>query len=336
MMVKNLATSLMIGLTATAVTLAGAGIAQANAYSPPQDAPQTATSTNTHSDENTLTLTDQQVRDAINRASSKVTELSSSTGSPKEPSTHHKSQATFSPEPQSGASLDTAGAEVITISLDDKAAKPGTPLKDSVVYPTDKGYSYALSTQDSSLSGYVVINGKNTPTAYSFNIDINGSPAVLEKTDAGKILIKDQSGKIVKTIGQAWARDASGKSVSTSYSVAGGKLIQTVDHQGATYPVVADPKVIDEGFSWKYGYSVRIDFNKKETEFIASGAWSSLSATCALGGPIVVAACGVAVALALIPAKIAQSNGECVYMRRGILNIFDPLGVGTYSGGNCT
>lgn len=64
-------------------------------------------------------------------------------------------------------------------SFDNKAEKSGEPLKDSVVYPTDKGCSYALSNQNSSLFG-----------------------------------------DVVNIIGQAWARDASGKSVSTKYSVA--------------------------------------------------------------------------------------------------------------------
>ena len=39
----------------------------------------------------------------------------------------------------------------------------------------------------------------------------------------------------------AWATDAHGHAVPTSYHVAGTTVVQTVAHAGAVYPVVADP-----------------------------------------------------------------------------------------------
>ncbi|WP_282847829.1 DUF4258 domain-containing protein [Microbacterium oxydans] len=38
-----------------------------------------------------------------------------------------------------------------------------------------------------------------------------------------------------------WAKDASGASVPTFYGITGSTLTQVVQHQGAAYPVVADP-----------------------------------------------------------------------------------------------
>jgi hypothetical protein len=38
-----------------------------------------------------------------------------------------------------------------------------------------------------------------------------------------------------------WARDADGRAVPTEYRIEGDSLVQTVRHQGAAYPVVADP-----------------------------------------------------------------------------------------------
>lgn len=64
-------------------------------------------------------------------------------------------------------------------------------------------------------------------------------------TNAGAdpIIIVDKESKLLGMFAEAWAKDASGKEISTSYEIHDGALVQKVDHkqQGVQYPVVADP-----------------------------------------------------------------------------------------------
>ena len=83
-----------------------------------------------------------------------------------------------------------------------------------------------------------------------------------------------------------WALDAQGNAVPTSYEVRGMTLVQTVEHQGAAYPVVADPS-----FSCGFMYCT-IWHNRWETRQIANHGWTvalacggvpfPFNATCAL------------------------------------------------------
>ncbi|WP_460808129.1 hypothetical protein [Micromonospora zhanjiangensis] len=53
----------------------------------------------------------------------------------------------------------------------------------------------------------------------------------------------EADGKIVGQIAAPWAKDATGRELSTSYRLEGATLIQSTDTTNATYPVVVDPKI---------------------------------------------------------------------------------------------
>ncbi|WP_449259516.1 DUF2599 domain-containing protein [Corynebacterium durum] len=57
------------------------------------------------------------------------------------------------------------------------------------------------------------------------------------------IIIVDKNNKFLSVFAEAWAKDANGKEIPTSYEIRDGALVQKVDHkqQGVQYPVVADP-----------------------------------------------------------------------------------------------
>ncbi len=93
-----------------------------------------------------------------------------------------------------------------------------------------------------------------------------------------------------------WAVDANDQQLPTSYAVEGNVLVQRVDHSGAAYPVVADPKVT-------YGWYIYVRWNKTETRNIANLNRTAVAATL-LGagcgkvpGWIASTACGVVVTL---------------------------------------
>jgi hypothetical protein len=70
---------------------------------------------------------------------------------------------------------------------------------------------------------------------------------------------------LAATIAPPWAVDAAHRAVRTSYRLEGRTLVQTVQHAGARYPVVADPQV-----SWGIITGTAY-FTKAETTAIAAG-----------------------------------------------------------------
>ncbi|WP_146115373.1 hypothetical protein [Microbacterium sp. MYb62] len=105
------------------------------------------------------------------------------------------------------------------------------------------------------------------------------------------------AGEVAAVVGQvepAWAVDADGNTVPTTYVVSNGILTQEVDTAGAAFPVVADP-------TWGFTspIQVRVRWNRAETATIANGGWgaSGITGVCAgagaaLGGPAGAAAFG--------------------------------------------
>lgn len=66
----------------------------------------------------------------------------------------------------------------------------------------------------------------------------------------GSLLFLDAAGEEAGFISMPWAIDSDGKEVPTSYSVEGTTLVQTVDHEGASYPVLADPSWWERAAGW--------------------------------------------------------------------------------------
>ena len=60
--------------------------------------------------------------------------------------------------------------------------------------------------------------------------------------DSNEIYIVDDDNEVVAVIGEAWAKDANGKEVKTSYEINGSSLTQVVEfNKNSTFPIVADP-----------------------------------------------------------------------------------------------
>ena len=92
----------------------------------------------------------------------------------------------------------------------------------------------------------IVINNANSPTSYRFSIDVpvGGRLVAADSGPAGQetqrdILVQDGSGTTVGAYDGAWALDAAGKPVRSSFRVEGNSLVQTVSLKKATaFPVV--------------------------------------------------------------------------------------------------
>jgi len=191
-----------------------------------------------------------------------------------------------------------------------------------LVYHAGHSFDYALTTTDTGAAnaGYAVLKDASAPESFRFRVSVDGHPAHLVQADDGSVLVQNDGGTTVNVIGAAWAQDAAGKDLVSSYSVSGDVLTQHVAHRNATYPVVADPALECD---WLF---CTVMYSKSETKTLASSvsaAASLLTAACsALGGPIAGVACGVSSAYAIDYANTALNNGKCVGVRA---LIYDPL-----------
>lgn len=201
-------------------------------------------------------------------------------------------------------------ADGLTVELGNStlSMKPATRTEPrlasgALVYESSRGYSYALTGHSSAAdAGYVVIDQEDAPRSYAFEISANGEPAVLELME-GRVLVKDALGDVVNVISPAWAVDAAGNDIATTYSVSGSTLTQYVEHHGAAYPVVADPRVACSGLF------CTLELTKKETGQLADNALNA-GVVCGITGPAVVL-CTAAVLAGWAQANVARNTGQC-------------------------
>lgn len=96
----------------------------------------------------------------------------------------------------------------------------------------------------------IILRNSAAPKTYAFKLSADqlaaGASVRMSTSVAGgaEVVV---AGTVVATVSKPWARTASGAAVPTSFAVAGGQLIQTVNTTGlpaSAYPVTADPSTI--------------------------------------------------------------------------------------------
>ncbi len=130
---------------------------------------------------------------------------------------------------------DTGAATYDTVWL------PGelVPADVTVVRADDNTELVTFATE-SSLMAVVIIASADAPTEYRFENAVPAGHTATVHPD-GSVRFFDTDGNEVAGILAPWAIDAAAKMVPTHYTLDGTTLVQTVDHQRAAYPVVADP-----------------------------------------------------------------------------------------------
>lgn len=222
--------------------------------------------------------------------------------------------------PASSSSLTTDSLRVEsqagTVDISPVTSAPGAISSNrSTTVISESDAAYALTSQAGGAqanAGYVVLLNENAPREYRFRITANGEPATLAEVD-GQIVVSDQSGTPVNVIGSAWAKDADGNEVVTSYAIDGDTLVQSVaPTKSAAYPVVADPRVQCD-LVW-----CTIEFTRTETKTAsetAAGASAVLCGGAALLNPIAGFVCGAYGAAFWVAAVQAKNTGQCVGFR---------------------
>ncbi len=133
-------------------------------------------------------------------------------------------------------------------------------------------YDLALNATDDGFASYIVILNEDAPTSYDFAFDMPSGYKLREDGNGGIEALNDD-GDVVGVITAPWAVDADGEAVRTSYKLSGSAIVQTIQHSGAAYPVVADPSIT-------YGAHIYIwyDMDEINTAQASYGLYQSLAA----------------------------------------------------------
>ena len=200
-----------------------------------------------------------------------------------------------------------------------------TPTESSVatVTPEPGGFQVAQT-----------LSGPNAPSSFSYKLSLpNGYQPVAKDNGFGSTIIALTSAKkgatpdATNTIGfinPAWAVDANGASVPTSYAISGKTVTQTVDtSQVTSWPVVADPTV-------SFGWLIYVHWFHKEVgstllqAFLAGVGAAAASACSLITEGLLIPPClflfGFLTALVIGQFQTAYNRGG------GIVWEFTPLG----------
>ena len=112
------------------------------------------------------------------------------------------------------------------------------------------GDGVAVSTgaigDDGTFMVLLQIDSADDATEYRFDNAVpEGHTAELQPD--GSVTFTDPDGNETAVIAPPWAYDDTGAEIPTSFALDGSTLVQTVEHQRAVYPVIADPC----GWSWR-------------------------------------------------------------------------------------
>lgn len=201
-------------------------------------------------------------------------------------------------DPAQGISVhgeNTAAISVPTpsgLSLED-----GVPADDgSVVYRGRSGDpDVTVKALDDGVRVSTVVWDSSQPASFTYPLPSGVSASALSdgSVELTKSMTVEAEGvsvdvhAVVGYIAPAWAIDADGDALATSYVIEDGVLTQNVDTTTATFPVVADPT-----WSLTSPIQVHFRFSRAETATIAGGGWgaSGIATACgaaglAVGGP---------------------------------------------------
>ena len=156
-------------------------------------------------------------------------------------------------DPSDGISMIDPQGVTVTMGLPlANSADDGVKARMGTVVYADAAPDTAVAAQatsDGGVRALVVIDGPAAPAEYRFPLTLpDGS--TLTTTPEGGVLALSPAGIPELSVGAPWAKDANGHDVNTYYRIEATTIVQVVDHQGASYPVVADPFVTD--CSWTY------------------------------------------------------------------------------------
>lgn len=203
-----------------------------------------------------------------------------------------------------------AGRSPLEVTLPTEVAADASEVADdgTIVYEGDEATAAAQVLQDGSVRLQTVTESADGPHEFTYTFGENVVP--VEKADGTGVELVEEHDGFAITVGEvapAWAVDANGDEVATSYEIQGNALVQVIEASAdATYPVVADPKVTN---AW---WNTTIYFSKSETGSLAAGAGGAAAVAALIPDPTVSKIIAVAAGVASAYIGVVQSSGKCI------------------------
>ncbi|WP_313539668.1 hypothetical protein [Leifsonia aquatica] len=135
-------------------------------------------------------------------------------------------------------------------------AQGTTSIKDGIAVlngPTDDSVSYVQQTT-AGARFLTAVASAAAGSSFSYDLDTSGAARLVDIPGDYTLLV-DGNDRYIATLEPAWAKDAAGMSLPTTYELADGVLTQHVEYaDDTTFPVLLDP-------SWTYGYDFYAGLN---------------------------------------------------------------------------
>ncbi len=200
--------------------------------------------------------------------------------------------------------LDIAGAE---------SALPGTAVDEATVVFDGIAPATAVIVQNLGDDGVRVVaewqDGADPVLPLSLTLD-EGAQVVAEED--GSLSIVDSSGGILFIVDAAWAVDSSGAELPAEYVVNGTDIQLVVDTQGASWPVVADPKITST--KWSYDPSAAVQYAKAMYNVAYGGTGNAFPSFIGTAG--VPENCTLFASQCLLAGLVGSSDPATVYAAR--------------------
>lgn len=223
-------------------------------------------------------------------------------------------------DPDVGMTLTSREGASVSVSVS-AASNDGELDGGNIVYSgAGEDADVVARPTDAGAQAVIVIHGADAPSRYTFPVKVDDAPARLRPRTDGGVDVHTRLVDVpaAAVVAPAWAVDADGAPVPTHYEVEGDQLIQVVDHEGAAYPVVADPKV-------SFGWSIYLRYSKREVKDykargVISGIASVIAVSCGkLPNTITKAICAASVTVAagaiINTFSRAAAENKCVELK---------------------
>ncbi|MER6010876.1 DUF2599 domain-containing protein [Streptomyces bluensis] len=150
------------------------------------------------------------------------------------------------------------------------APRPAHLAKDgTVAYPDALPHTdLAVRPMERSARVQAVLKDAAAPSEFNYPVDVPKGGRLSQGKD-GSVAVMDARGNPVGGIDAPTARDANGKAVPASYRIEGNSVVQTVRHDAAAHPVVADAQA-SEGAILAAHWAVRGD---GPSFYVATAHW---------------------------------------------------------------
>ena len=227
-----------------------------------------------------------------------------------------------------------AGAAVSATAAISSNSAHATSAATTVTTPTGISWSipseryedvrFTTAASGNAISTVFVLRNSTAPAAYSFTFNLREGEALVP-SDNGEVdvvrTVAPGIGWSVAHVDAPWAVDANGNSLDSWFTTDGSRLVQTVQLEGAAFPVTADPKIT---WGWITG---TVYFNKSETRKLAAANTAAGVLAAALPPPFKAAI--VPLGALAVRAQWAIADNKCIKIK------LPSLRIDSYRGGYC-